>query len=387
MNQTNQGNKPATGVVQTVLENQAADRSQKLSHGYIKFILAALFAVGLAAGISYYRHSLFYESTDDAFIDGNIIPVSPSISGHVASVYISDNQWVKTGDLLIEIKPEDFKGKLNVALASVEAAKAELKKAEAQSGVYMASLERCKAEADSAEAKHQRDLTDLKRCQEMARTNTVSQQDLDHAVASERISAHDLAAAKKQIEAQIAMMQQAEAALKTAEAHLDRANAEAEIARLNLSYVKIYSPADGFITGKSVESGQYVQTGQSLFAVVSKTVWVIANFKETQLTRMSPGQSVKIKADAYPDIILHGHIDSIRSGTGARFSLLPPENATGNFVKVVQRVPVKIVFDRPDEIKDIRLGPGMSVVPVVSIGEKRNKGDVKNGSHQENVIK
>jgi membrane fusion protein (multidrug efflux system) len=155
-----------------------------------------------------------------------------------------------------------------------------------------------------------------------------------------------------------------------ARADVERADAEAAQARLNLSYTQINAPADGFVAQKTVEPGTSVEVGQALMAIVPATVWVIANFKETQLTRMQPGQPVKIEVDAYPDLTFPGHVDSIQHGTGARFSLLPPQNATGNYVKVVQRVPVKITFDEFPGSDKIKLAPGMSVVPEVNVAAK-----------------
>ena len=184
------------------------------------------------------------------------------------------------------------------------------------------------------------------------------------------------------------MLQRAEAALKASEdnvhqaqaqvaarqaqaeeskADVEKSQAEIEQATLNLSYAQVHAPIDGFVTRKNVDPGTYVQQGQSLMAIVSPRVWVTANFKETQLTHMRPGQPVTISVDTYPDATLHGRVDSIQRGTGSRFSLLPPENATGNFVKVVQRIPVKIVFDRPQELAKYVLVPGMSVIPEINI--------------------
>ncbi len=153
-------------------------------------------------------------------------------------------------------------------------------------------------------------------------------------------------------------------------ADIDKAMADVAQARLNLSYTKIYAPCDGFVTKKGVEPGQFVQAGQSLLAIVPRAVWTTANFKETQLTQMQPGQPVEITVDAYPELTFHGVVDSIQRGTGARFSLLPPENATGNYVKVVQRIPVKIVFDQPEETAKALLAPGMSVVAEVTVSAK-----------------
>jgi membrane fusion protein (multidrug efflux system) len=155
-----------------------------------------------------------------------------------------------------------------------------------------------------------------------------------------------------------------------AEAEIARAEAEVKQAQLNLSYTKVYAPISGHVTRKSVEQGAYVQTGQPLLALVDPDLWVVANFKETQLAKMQPGQPVTVTVDTHPDVTFAAHVDSVQRGSGARFSLLPPENATGNYVKVVQRVPVKIVFDDLKQVEPYALGPGMSVVPTVKISER-----------------
>jgi membrane fusion protein (multidrug efflux system) len=435
MTQTNQKNEMTPDEMDFAMPVDAPLSPSGLSSRkkLIRWGAAGLIVLTLGFGIRYYLHALSHESTDDAFIDGNIVPISPRVAGHVAGVHVRDNQDVKAGDLLVELDPSDFVARLDAATAALEAAKAgdrarnaavelttitataeldearenvEAAKAAVQKaggGIELsrAALDQARAEADSDSARHQRDATDLIRYREMEKTRTVSPQDLDHAAAAEQISAAALTAAEKKIDTQKAMVQEAEAVLKVAEANLrqadarlvaarsapqrikqsrsqadvsradiDKAMAEVELARLNLSYTKIYAPSDGFVTKKGVEPGQFVQAGQSLLAIVPRAVWVAANFKETQLTQMLPGQPVEIAVDAYPELTFHGLVDSIQRGTGARFSLLPPENATGNYVKVVQRIPVKIVFDPPDAIAKVLLAPGMSVVAEVNVGAK-----------------
>jgi membrane fusion protein (multidrug efflux system) len=401
------------------------------------FKLSILFvtALALAAGYVYYLHRKPYRETDDAFIDGHFSVVSPRVAGYVVAIHVRDNQWVKAGDPLIEIDDSDYKARLDAALASLESAKASEKSrnidvkvtaitadaglkearaglessrfavesAKAQLALARSGLAQAHAEVDSAEARNRRDRTDLKRFQEMARTQIVTQQSLEHMEAAETMSAADVVAAKKNVETRKAMIRQAEAALAAAEsnmgqakarlssaesapdkvaqsrshadmaaADIKKAEADLEQARLNLSYTKITAPIDGFVTRKKIEIGVLVQAGQSILFLVPRDVWVTANFKETQIAGMSPGQPVDIRVDTYPDLDLKGHVDSIQRGTGSLFSLLPPENATGNFVKVVQRVPVKIVFDSRDFGKDILLTPGMSVIAVVNTGVQGN---------------
>ena len=432
MTQTTQKNEMAPGEMESASPSNVPgslhgrSRRKKI----IRWGAAGLAILLLAFCIPYYLHSLSYESTDDAFIDGTIVPISPRVTGYVSSVQVKDNQYVKAGDLLVELDPADFEARLDAAKAAfesakassrsrsiavelttitvtaeldeardnVEAVKASVQKAAAGIVVARAALDQARAESDSANARHQLDDADLKRYREMAATQTVSEQDLDRAITAEHISAAALAAAEKNVDTHKAMIFEAESVLKAAEANLrqadarlvaarsapqkikqsrsladvstadmDKAMAEVVHARLNLSYTKVLAPSDGFVTKKAVEPGQFVQAGQSLLAIVPPEVWVTANFKETQLARMRFGQPVDIRVDAYPARTFHGHVDSIQNGTGARFSLLPPENATGNYVKVVQRVPVKIVLDRLDETGGMVLAPGMSVVPDVNI--------------------
>lgn len=424
----------------------------------LKTAMVLLAVAGCVIGIHCYLHARSYESTDDAYITGHIIPISPRVAAHVARVHVDDNEWVKAGDLLVELAPEDFTARLEAAQATLTAAQASFQssridvelttvtatsvsdeagsnvetaralletalalagasasqrdQARAQKESAAAALDQAETEVAAAKAQQQRDALDLSRNRELAGSGAVSQQELDHALASERMSSASLASAEKKVQTQRAMVRQAEAGLKAAEenmrqagaqvaahkaqlgesqarlkaartapqqvaksqsqtkvtqAEIDKARAEAEQARLNLSYTRIYAPTDGYVTAKAVEPGAYVQVGQSLLAIVPHDLWVLANFKETQLTRMRPGQPVTITVDAYPGVAFPGHVDSVQHGTGAAFSLLPPENATGNFVKVVQRVPVKIAFDPSGQAQRYLLAPGMSVVPEVNI--------------------
>jgi len=309
-------------------------------------------ALLVATGLAYQIYTDRYESTDVAFIEGHIVQLSPKVSGTVRSVYIDDNQQVKKGDLLIEIDPHDFRARaaqaraaLGTAIAQVALGRDHL--AQAQSQVVAAQAEATKAG------------TDERRLAELFRRQLIARQELDHAVADAQNTSAQVAAARANVQAQAA-------ALREAQSQVAQAQAALESAKLQLSYTKIYAPAPGRVTQKMVEVGDYVQPGETLFAIVPAEFWVIANFKETQLANIRPGEPVEIKVDAFPGVRFHGHVDSIQSGSGAAFSLLPPENATGNYVKAVQRVPVKIVFDRTD-FAAYPLGPGMSVEPTVTV--------------------
>ncbi len=284
---------------------------QKMStdHVFRKRVLATS-AVVVLLGAFFVWNSFNYVSTDNAFVEGHIIAISPKVSSHVSKVLVNDNQRVKKGDGLVELDPNDFEVRHQIAKADLEA-----------------------VQADAEQAKR-----DLERYTNLSKNNEVSKQQLD----------------------------QAELKARTANARVSAAAAHLRQAELDLSYTKILAPVTGYVTKKSVEEGAFVQIGQPLLAIVPDEMWVIANFKETQLKHMRLGQKVKIKIDAYSGREFKGHVDSIQLGTGAKFSMFPPENAAGNFVKVVQRIPVKIVFDEEMNEK-YRLRVGMSVVPKVKV--------------------
>jgi membrane fusion protein (multidrug efflux system) len=274
------------------------------------FILAAAIALVLLSigGAAYWWYASGRETTDDAFIEGRIVRISAQVAGLVIRVAVTDNQWVKEGDLLVQLDDRELRAQLDQAEASARAAE---------------------VAAENA-------ASDARRAEELFRRQLIARQALEAAVATARAKAAEAEAARKRV---------------------------AELA-LQVSYTRIVAPEAGRVTRRTVEEGMYVQVGQALMSIVPNDFWVIANFKETQLRNMHPGQPATIRVDAFPNEMLHGHVDSIQAGTGARFSLLPPENATGNWVKVVQRVPVKIVFDEP--LPDpSRFGPGMSAVVTV----------------------
>ena len=412
---------------------------------------------GTIFGVRYWLYARSHESTDDAFIDGHIIQVSPKASGYVSKIYVTDNQQVKEGDLIAELDARDYEVRLQQAKAALDAALA--KENEAKTNVSLtratssaavqqarAAVQRSRSEVQSqragaassssrateaasaistaqanlaqtqaqvvaAQADVTRASADVERYRALYAKDEISKQQLDQAVATANTANAQLEAARQRVVAAEARVnesraaqaaatqtaQQAQSQIGGAQAGVNEAlgklaqanaapqqvavsQAQAETAgatteqlrsqvaqaELELSYTKIYAPESGRVTRKSVEEGALVQIGQPLMAIVPGDVWVTANFKESQIGKMTPGQSVEISVDAYPDKVFKGHVDSIQAGTGARFSLIPPENATGNYVKVVQRVPVKIVFDESPDSKHT-LAPGMSVVPEVKV--------------------
>ncbi|SMF03280.1 HlyD family secretion protein [Desulfovibrio gilichinskyi] len=343
----------------------------------------------------FYKHAMTHESTDDAFVETHVVAISPRVSGHVAKVLVSDNQQIKKGAVIAEIDPRDYQVALDIATARLESAKASLnesdalvisaqqelaqKKAELIS--QTAGLSKTKSEVAEAKAGYSRDESDLGRMQTIAKAGAVSLQEFDHAKAQERMSRANLNSAKFSIATQSAKVLQAKAVIEAAQGKLQQAYAQIDMrkaklreaqaaveqAKLNLSYTNVVAPCSGYITKKAIEAGNYVMAGQNILSIVSPEVWIIANFKETQIMNMRAGQDVDIEVDSYPGIEFKGHVDSIQRGTGSRFTLLPAENAVGNFIKVVQRVPVKITLDSSAFEAGYNLAPGMSVVPSVNV--------------------
>jgi len=325
-------------------------------------VIAAIIAIW-----SWYQNSSHFETTDDAFIDTHIVHVSPQIAGRVVRVLVNDNQLVQPGSLLVEIDA----GNAQTGLAQVQAqqaqAEAQLQQARNQIRVAQDSYEQATANAAAAAVQAQNAETDANRYRELQRLNpeAVARQQLDQAENQARNLADQHEAALRQAEGQAAQRQTAAAQEKAAEATLNALKAQVQQAQLNVGYERVVAPIAGHVAQRNVAAGNYVMVGQELMAIVPLQIWVTANFKETQLAYMRPGQQVTIHVDACPNSDIRGHIDSIQRGAGQAFGILPPENATGNFVKVVQRVPVKIVLDTVPS--DCPLGPGMSVEPSVRV--------------------
>ncbi len=309
--------------------------------------------------------STFYQSTDDAFVEGRIISVAPRVSGPVVSLLVDDNQPVKKGDLLLEIDPNDYQVKLDQAEAKLEEAKARLKISTHDVSKNTSNVSQAVDDTASARSKLDFAQKDYKRYSSMYKKGVVSKQDYDRSSKELEVNTANYQSSTNRKKAMESALESSIATTQSVEAEIKRLEAEVAQAKLNLSYTKIYAPSDGLIASRSVEAGNYVQVGQPLLAVVPRTVWVVANFKEGQLTHMKPGQKATISVDTYPGKKFKAHVDSIQRATGAKSSLFPPENAVGSYVKIVQRVPVKIVFD--EDYSDYNIVPGMSVVPRVKI--------------------
>ena len=317
-------------------------------------ILTFVVIIGAIIGLIVWFFSRGYQSTDDAFIDGHIIEVGPRVSAQVVAVHFDDNQEVHKGELLVELDPRDFDVALEKAQAQLLQAQTQVQQAQAQAEQSRAQVAQQSAQFDIAGI-------DFKRNSSLYQQDirAVSKQDVDTTGATLEGAHATVEAAQAAYQAALSQIGSAEAAVHVAEAAVDDAT-------LQLSYTRITAAEPGRITSKSVEPGNYVNAAQTLFSIVQHDVWVTANFKETQLTRMKVGQPVRVRVDAFPSRDFKAHVNSFQLGSGSRFSLLPAENATGNYVKVVQRIPVKIEFDEPLDVL-LRFAPGMSVEPRVNV--------------------
>jgi membrane fusion protein, multidrug efflux system len=333
-------------------------------------ILAVVVLLLIVGGLIWWFATRNQVSTDDAYTDGDAVTIAPKVSGYVVVMNLGDNKFVHKGDLLIKIDPRDYQAQLDQANAQLGQAQAQLNAAQVQLSIarvqYPAQLTQAKAQEQTAQA----NLVQTRAAYERQRAVDVratSQQNIDTATAQQKSALANVAQAQAQVKTASLVPQQISQAQATVEERrqdVRQAGAQVEAAALNLSYTELRAPADGWVTKRNVQYGTFLQAGTSIFSLVTTTVWVTANFKESQLERMRPGDSVDVSIDAYPNLKLHGHVDSIQLGSGSRFSAFPAENATGNFVKIVQRVPVKILIDSGLQ-PDLPLPLGLSVVPKV----------------------
>lgn len=312
---------------------------------------------------------VYAKETDDAYVDAHVMSVISKLPAYAQTLHVDDNSKVTAGELLVELDPRDYVVQLAQAQANLADATDKLQDARNQIPIADAEIARQRAQLDVANANAKLAQINLGRLQSVSDVRAVSSQRVDEGTAAAAATRATVVSAQVAIQAAEAQATLTRSQAKTAEAAVAQALATVDQAKLNLSYTKIYATESGSVASKSVEAGNYVQPGQLLLSVVPDKLYIIANYKETQLTLVRPGQAVSIRVDAFPQLRLRGHVDSIQRGTGSRFALLPPENATGNFVKVVQRVPVKIVFDDSDEALRY-IAPGMSVETRVFIREQ-----------------
>ena len=361
---------------------KSGNGNSKFSSPKFVWLSAVALAALLYLGINYLVDIFTHESTDDAFIAGHIVSIAPRVAGQVVAVHVVDNQMVLSNDLLVEIDPADYA----ITVAQKEAA-AVSQGANVRTIIAAYELMRAKvttaedtarksqADADAAEATARIAQTNFDRIQNLLKEKTASQEEFDTAEAANAKAQADFKSAEEAVEEDNSKVDEAQRQADAAFAEKDMALSQynesqtnVAAAKLDLSYTKIYAPCDGRVTRKAVEVGDYLQTGQQIMSLVPTDVWVVANFKESQLKGMRPGQPVKVFIDALGGQEFNAKVDSVQAGSGAQFSLLPPENATGNYVKVIQRVPVKIVFTEPLSAGQV-IGPGLSVTPSVAVGQ------------------
>ncbi|MGZ2457453.1 MULTISPECIES: HlyD family secretion protein [Rhizobium] len=360
---------PMPAAEAPVAEAPVAGASGKAGRGIVKrAVLAAALLAGVAFagdfGYRYWTVGRFIESTDDAYVKADYTTVAPKVAGYIREVLVSDNDQVKAGQVLARIDDRDFQAALSQARADVKAAEAAITNIDAQIALQQSVIEQARATIDASQASLDFAVSDAARSARLI-TNGAGTQSRAEQTQSAREQA---AAAVERDRAALVAAQNKVPVLQTQReqsvAQRDRAAAAAQQAELNLSYTDIVAAVDGTVGARSIRVGQYVTSGTQLMAVVPlHAVYVVANFKETQLTYISPGQPVEIKVDSFPDISIKGHVDSVSPASGLEFSLLPPDNATGNFTKIVQRIPVKIVID--DEPLSGLLRSGMSVEPEI----------------------
>ncbi|TAU82713.1 HlyD family secretion protein [Rhizobium leguminosarum] len=353
----------------SVAEAPVADAPKKTGRRIVKrAVLAAALLAGVAFagdfGHRYWTVGRFIESTDDAYVKADYTTVAPKVAGYISQVLVNDNDAVKAGQVLARIDDRDFQAALSQARADVKAAEAAITNIDAQIALQQSVIEQARATVDASQASLDFAVSDAARSARLI-TNGAGTQSRAEQTQSAREQA---AAAVERDRAALVTAQNKVPVLQTEReqtvAQRDRAAAAAQQAELNLSYTDIVAAVDGTVGARSIRVGQYVTSGTQLMAVVPlHAVYVVANFKETQLTYISPGQPVEIKVDSFPDISIKGHVDSVSPASGLEFSLLPPDNATGNFTKIVQRIPVKIVID--DEALSGLLRSGMSVEPEI----------------------
>lgn len=358
--------------VQDDEKEQQDDKPRKRPGKKPLIILGIVVVVMVVVALVWWLLTRNQETTDDAFTDGDAVTIAPKVAGYVTDLRVKDNQRVKKGDLLVVIDPRDATAQRDQAQAQLGLATAQLHQAQAQLALSKVQYPAQRDEARAQVLKAKADLANAEAAYKRQRgvdPRATTQQNIDTANAQLRSAQAQLASAQAQLEVaeqvQLQIRQQ-ETNVEAREQQVAQAKAQLETANLNLSWTNVRAPFDGYVTKRNVQTGTLVQAGSALFSLVSQEVWVTANFKESQLERMRPGNKVTVTVDAWPDMELEGHIDSIQQGSGSKFAAFPSENATGNFVKIVQRVPVKIVIDKGlDPNKPLPLG--LSVEPKVTL--------------------
>jgi membrane fusion protein (multidrug efflux system) len=327
----------------------------------LPIILGILILGGAIFGIKEYIYYGKHVDTDDAQVDGDISPVVARVGGYVDSIYFEDNLHVNKGQVLVKIDPRDYKVKLEQALAAQVGANAGVNVGQSEIFTTSSNSAVAKAGVISAQARLDKVKKDYQRYANLVKDGSITQQQFDQAKSDLEVAQANLAAARDQYKAAVQQISTTRDQLKVTNTGVNQKQVDVDYAKLQLSYTDVKAPASGIASKKNVQLGQLVQAGQTLFSIVNdNSLFITANFKETQLERITNGLKVNIEVDAYPDMKVEGTVYNFSPATGAKFSLLPPDNATGNYVKVVQRIPVKIKLNASKEVL-AKLRPGMSV--------------------------
>jgi membrane fusion protein, multidrug efflux system len=327
----------------------------------LPIVLGIILIGGIGFGIKEYIYYGKHIDTDDAQIDGDISPVVARVGGYVDSIYFEENGHVEKGQVLVKLDDRDYKVKLEQAMSAQKGASAGVGVGQSQIIAISANSSSARAQAESAAAKLEKANKDYARYADLVKDGSITQQQFDQAKSDRDVAEATYRAAQDQYKAALEQVGTSRNQLTVTNVGVTQKQADVDYAKLQLSYATVTSPASGIASKKNIQIGQLVQAGQTLFSIVNdNSLFITANFKETQLTNMHNGQKVKIEVDAYPDLKLQGEVYNFAPATGAKFSLLPPDNATGNYVKVVQRIPVKIKIDADKETM-AKLRPGMSV--------------------------
>ena len=339
--------------------------------------LAALLGATAVAGGAWFGHDWwtqgrFIESTDDAYVGGNVTSISPHVAGFVAEIAVADNQRVSAGQLLIRLDPHDFQAALDHARAALQARTAALANLEARRTLQQSTIAQAAAEVNARTARAAFTAVDARRYSALAETSAGSRQEAQKTFDADQEAQAAMASSRAGLDAAKQQLVVLDAEIKEASAAVAQAEADVQTATLNLGYTEIRSPIDGYVGNRSAQVGAYVASGAYLVSIVpTRGLWVDANFKEDQLARMRPGQAATVVADVLPGHVFHGHVQSLAPGAGQIFSVIPAENATGNFTKIVQRVAVRIALD-PDDARLTTIRPGLSVIARVDTHPEQN---------------
>lgn len=358
---------PTPQANQNPVSEDLAQSDSKPSRNKAPLIASVVIAIlGVAAAIYWFSYGQYFQSTDNAYLHGNITTISPKVSGYIVKSYVKDNEHVKAGQLLAKIDDKDYVASLNKAKANLAETRSSVNNLIAEKHLQDSKIKQAESQIHSAQAQYNLATQEVRRVRSLISRKYASQNELDSDISQEKVTLAAVNEATASYRAEIDELAVLDSQISQAEATVLEAQAEVTQAQLNLNDTQVYAPVAGIVGNRSLQVGMLVQAGTPLLSLVpTNNIWLVANFKETQLDHMHAGQSVKVVLDAYPDQPLQGVVHSFAPGTGSEFALLPADNATGNFTKIVQRVPVKITIPNPGTLKG-HLIPGLSVVATVN---------------------